>query len=126
MRPLHTTLLALLALAPSAAAGGALTSLVAAAPAPAGKVFMDRDEALERAFEARSEGRMGDEELQRLMEERAAQRPGAGAEPGAAGAPDAAGLRELRARTRVALGELAAAEHAQGGRAALGAGGHAG
>ncbi len=50
MRPLHTTLLALLALAPSAAAGGALTSLVAAAPAPAGKVFMDRDEALELAF----------------------------------------------------------------------------
>jgi hypothetical protein len=50
MRLLLPTLLALAAAAPPAAAHGALTSLVVAAPAPAGKVFMDRDEALELAF----------------------------------------------------------------------------
>ena len=50
LQALLPALLTLGALCPGAAASGALTSLVATSPAPAGKVFMDRDEALELAF----------------------------------------------------------------------------
>ena len=50
LQALLPALVTLGALCPGAAASGALTSLVATSPAPAGKVFMDRDEALELAF----------------------------------------------------------------------------